>query len=72
MSLHLDRFIDEILIPVVVRRKYFAVSIIFESLYNGELYRYFLRDGMDVQVFYERTDFGLLDSLKCFLVDLEF
>lgn len=50
------------------KRKYFAISIIFESLYSGELYRYFLRDGMDVQVFYEHIDFGLLDFLKCFMV----
>lgn len=65
---------NEILTAVVVKRKYIAVSVIFESLYNGELYSYFLRDGMDLQVFfvfYEHTDFGLLGSLKCFMVDLE-
>jgi len=73
----LNRFINEILTAVVVKRKYFAVSVIFESLYNGELYSYFLRDGMDIQVFfcffvfYEHSDFGLLGSLKCFMVDLE-
>lgn len=45
--LHSDKFIDKIPHSYNVKRKCFAVFIIFVSLYSRELYSYFLRNGMD-------------------------